>query len=455
MADRQPVPNDLDDVIPEITEFLNAATEAAARAAIGAEAVESARSITLSDGSTSGSAVVVVQTGDHVVGPMVGVSGGASNTISYAAFFDALFGNLGSSQLDLLVDSITLALGDGGAWQQGGSGTQAPSAPASDAWTLTNPATTGDLLITYTGALPAEGSSVITKIQYDLDASDSWVDATGLAFTAGALTVGPPDTHTITGLTDNVEYDVRIRAVSADGNGTASTAKSATPTAPAAYTPVYVDNNDTGHITVAAGGYGSDSTVVTIGIVGNMNTDAGDVYVDPFNAGNDRIRIRYNHTQQRFYFEIRNTANTVIANYTNNHLRGVPFSYVLSFNGTAGTISIWKDGAALSVTGDPATGLAAPVAATTGTLDHNRLNGLSICAFDTDMLIAEFFLDTQNALDPATFYTSGALKDWNTLGYSPQIGLGSGMTAAEWNDADTYHYGSATLTVGSATFTSV
>ena len=86
-------------------------------------------------------------------------------------------------------------------------------------WTLTDPATDGDLTVTIT-ALPSDGGSALTAIQYQVDGGN-WISF-------GAATVG---TYTISGLTNNVSHAVVLRAVNAVGASAASDTKNATPTA--------------------------------------------------------------------------------------------------------------------------------------------------------------------------------------------------------------------------------
>jgi len=100
-----------------------------------------------------------------------------------------------------------------------------PAAFTSGQWT----ATAGDEEIEITiGSLPNSGGASITDIEYELDASGSWISTGG--------TTG----FTITGLTNATEYDVRIRAKNSVGSGRASDVKAETPessaTAPAAFT---------------------------------------------------------------------------------------------------------------------------------------------------------------------------------------------------------------------------
>jgi len=98
------------------------------------------------------------------------------------------------------------------------AGATAPAQFQSGNWSVSDLGTSGDIRIAIT-ALPSDGGSSITDLEYRLDAG-SW---TSLAST----TTGNYD---IAGLTDGTTYAVAIRAVNAVGNGTASATKNVTPT---------------------------------------------------------------------------------------------------------------------------------------------------------------------------------------------------------------------------------
>lgn len=93
----------------------------------------------------------------------------------------------------------------------------APSAFEAGDWTATAGVEEIELDIT---ALPDDGGSAITALQYRLDGG-SWTNLSGTG----------TGVRTITGLTGAVEYDVQIRAVNAIGSGAASDTKSRTPSA--------------------------------------------------------------------------------------------------------------------------------------------------------------------------------------------------------------------------------
>jgi hypothetical protein len=92
-----------------------------------------------------------------------------------------------------------------------------PGAPTS----LTASAGGGQLAISFTAG--SNGGSSITNYQYQLDGG-SWVSF------SPAVTSSPT---VITGLTNGTEYSVKLRAVNARGNGTASAAVTGTPSVPA------------------------------------------------------------------------------------------------------------------------------------------------------------------------------------------------------------------------------
>lgn len=95
----------------------------------------------------------------------------------------------------------------------------APSAFAVGDWSLAD-ATSGGTLSVTISSLPANGGSAITSVQYRVDGG-TWTSSGGTV------------SFNITGLTDDVEVDIELRAVNAVGNGAASDVKSATPTATA------------------------------------------------------------------------------------------------------------------------------------------------------------------------------------------------------------------------------
>ncbi len=117
-----------------------------------------------------------------------------------------------------------------------------PAAFASGQWSV-DP---GDEEIEITiGSLPNSGGASITDIEYELDASGSWISTGG--------TTG----FTITGLTNNTEYDVRIRAKNSVGSGRASDVKAETPVPSAFHSDTIVSGGVTLTLNMATD-YGYD-----------------------------------------------------------------------------------------------------------------------------------------------------------------------------------------------------
>jgi hypothetical protein len=80
-------------------------------------------------------------------------------------------------------------------------------------------ATAGNEQVSVAFTAPADdGGSAITDYEYELDASDTWI--------SGSTTSSPV---VITSLTNGTSYSIKLRAVSAAGNGTPSSAVTSTP----------------------------------------------------------------------------------------------------------------------------------------------------------------------------------------------------------------------------------
>ena len=118
-------------------------------------------------------------------------------------------------------------------------------------WSVADLGTGGALRVTLS-AIPDDGGSALTAIEYQVDGG-SWA-------TSGLL---DPGTFDITGLTDDVEVDIALRAVNAAGNGTASTTKAATPTSSTAATIT----------SVSVGAYSAGAYPITIGATGQEDGD--------------------------------------------------------------------------------------------------------------------------------------------------------------------------------------
>lgn len=115
----------------------------------------------------------------------------------------------------------------------------APAQTNSGEWSVVDNATDGDITISIT-TLPFNGGSAITDLQYQLDGG-SWVSL-------GSAVIGD---YPVSGLVNNQEYDVAVRAVNAIGNGPASATKPVTPTdIPPAYVPSmdFSDERNSGYV---------------------------------------------------------------------------------------------------------------------------------------------------------------------------------------------------------------
>ncbi|MGI3168379.1 hypothetical protein ACRARG_04455 [Pseudooceanicola sp. C21-150M6] len=114
-----------------------------------------------------------------------------------------------------------------------------PDAFESGDWTLTN-AGDGDALTVGISSLPDNGGATITDIEYRVDGG-TWTSSGG---TSG---------FDITGLTEDVEVDVEIRAVNAEGEGDPSDTKSETPSVVAAAASTWDATFETSQITYSSG----------------------------------------------------------------------------------------------------------------------------------------------------------------------------------------------------------
>jgi hypothetical protein len=327
----------------------------------------------------------------------------------------------------------------GGTGWQGGASTPPPSQFGGSDWTLTNPDTTGDLTVTIT-TLPSDNGSALTAVEYEKDGSGSWVALPGWSAPSGT------GAHTISGLTDGVLTSIKLRAVNANGDGPASAAKTATPTAPS-YVPVWVDNDASAFITSAPGQTGADSAFLTFAInFEYMSTGAFDI----FDSGDDRVELRHAGTNNFLTFAIKNTSNVLICAFNVKLPANTRTCLAISFDGTTGTLVVRRDGVVLLNTGDLETGYVVTTAPIAGTIDWQRAAAnCRLIGAGADVKIADFFLSTTEALDPVLFH-DGSIKDWSSIGTSPKWRIGDGQNAAAWNAAGAGNTGTAPLlTTGS------
>lgn len=122
-----------------------------------------------------------------------------------------------------------------------------PAAFGAGQWALADAATGGALSVTVS-ALPSDGGSALTAIQYRVNSG---------AWTAFAPALAGTGTRTITGLANGSAQTVELRAVNAVGAGADSDDKSATPTVAPGLPGAFV----AGNWTVAAGNASASVTV--------------------------------------------------------------------------------------------------------------------------------------------------------------------------------------------------
>lgn len=96
-------------------------------------------------------------------------------------------------------------------------GSTEPAAFTVGMWTLGSNNVSGELALNILG-LPGNGGSAITELQYRIDGG-TWIIMSGTG----------TGTRELTGLTDDIEYEVEIRAINAIGPSLTSDIKSATP----------------------------------------------------------------------------------------------------------------------------------------------------------------------------------------------------------------------------------
>lgn len=96
-------------------------------------------------------------------------------------------------------------------------------------WAVVTGAAASQVTLTV-AALPRNGGSAITALQYTVDGGTTWTALSGTGTGARVLTMAAAGTA----------YTFAVRAVNAIGNGTSSTTKSATSGAAAATAPAQV-----------------------------------------------------------------------------------------------------------------------------------------------------------------------------------------------------------------------
>lgn len=158
------------------------------------------------------------------------------------------------------------------------AGEGVPTTFGADDWSVADRATDGDITITI--IIAAED---LTDIEYDVDGDENWT-------TIGGATVGE---YVLSGFTNDQEYDIRIRGVIEDAEGTASASKAVTPTVPGAAPVIGDQAADFGALTLSgAGGWkpavtgGVDTWAITAGNAsGHWAIDASTGFITPTSTG--------------------------------------------------------------------------------------------------------------------------------------------------------------------------
>lgn len=169
----------------------------------------------------------------------------------------------------------------------GGGAATVPSAFVDADWSVAAGSDHKDLDITI-ATLPNNGGAAITDIEYDVDASGSWVSL-GTAVTG---------TTTVTMAAGNTSYAIRLRAVNSVGNATAGNSESATSKA---LTITGYSFNGTDTISFSLNGTGTLYTSTTA----STETDAADIEngvgaidtdTDVLSSGTNNITVSYPNT---------------------------------------------------------------------------------------------------------------------------------------------------------------
>jgi len=353
-------------------------------------------------------------------------------------------------------------------WTQGGGAAELTAAAIDDAsWTLTNPATSNDLKITFGGPLPDLGTYPNTAyMEYTLDnsvpLSAVWVEATGIVITSGAL-AAPNQVHNIAGLTNAVPANVWLRIVTDSGTflmygPPSATPKTETPTVPATYIPRMVNNVSSpgvlASIPIPDNALGVNSKYFNLAVI-YMRTAGGDgTDRHMFATGNDRGSLACVRNNNNLKFRLRNPAGTYVCHYETK-VGGIVNQmsrHVIKYDGSGSTgtpavFEWWCDGALLTVTNNLDTGLVQVVAAICDTIEHNSGSaGGYLCAYGVEMQVGEVMMKVNGPITPAQFWDGVNPTDWGAIvGLAPQIMLGHQMTAAQWTASAANNLGSATI----------
>ncbi len=171
----------------------------------------------------------------------------------------------------------------------------------------------------------ATGGSAITR--YDVEwktAAQTWEEAA----TAGqsATAAASATTHEITGLTNDTEYTVRVRAVNGAGNGPWSTEASETPAVPASKNADLADLKVEG-VTVA--GFDKDTLSYEVVVVLPPRASVPFVTIETTTV-NDQARVGY--------LPVNTDASVARPGYQVTLLIGTPTTYTITVTSADGSV---------------------------------------------------------------------------------------------------------------------
>ena len=400
-----------------------------------------ASAITVADNVVDGNVLAVGPV--YTLTPADVVSGIRGDTIAYSSTFDGPFGPETFDDVKSAYNIISGTAGNIGAgytygavrnaagWSVPGAAT-APDAFVDADWSVATGSGDKELDITI-ATLPDDGGATITDVEYDIDASDSWVSSGGtVSFTA-------------TMAASATSYAIRLRAVNsvdpgADGNSESATSGSVS------YTQNLVDTVGTAHLLWSGGlgvSDGADMTFSawikpqTVGVAALFSV-GGRSAIEMTSGGNLKVIIK-------------DTANTQLYNTTSAgtvFVVGTLVHVYVSVDMAGDTLSIRVDD--VDVMGDTGSFTGGSelidLDRSTGILATNAGSAVFDCHASDIMLF-------NTAVSVATLWNGGTPPDPSAIG-SPLVLLGSTMTETEWNDTTNLGSG-GDPTGGSATFVDV
>lgn len=170
-------------------------------------------------------------------------------------------------------------------------------------WSVATGSGAGELDVTI-ASLPSNGGATITDVEYDLDASGSWVSSGGTT------------SFTISGLTASTSYAVRLRAVNSVGNSAAGNSESATSGAASGVTDDF--NRADSNLESDAAWTLQSGSAGTLSVVSNQlelltGASGGSIYTHSDTPGSANVYAEMTYvgtssagTENRMYLGVRN-----------------------------------------------------------------------------------------------------------------------------------------------------